>query len=54
LKIGTTSTIPVFINGSTSNTYSVTFRIMFDVSIAEMVLYDRIYGIDYIELVPVP
>jgi uncharacterized surface protein with fasciclin (FAS1) repeats len=54
LKIGTTSTIPVFINGSTSNTYSVTFRIMFDVSIAEMVLYDRIYGIDYIDLVPVP
>lgn len=54
IKIGSTTTFPVYINGSTTNTYSITFRIMFNVSDAELVLYDRKYGIDYIELVPVP
>lgn len=54
VKIGSTETFPVFINSNKSNTYYVSFRIMLDVSNAELVLYDRTYGIDYIELVPVP
>lgn len=54
VKIGTTSTFPVYINSNTTNTYFVSFRIMLSVTNAELVLYDRKYGIDYIQLVPVP
>jgi hypothetical protein len=54
VKIGVTNTFPVYVNSSKTNTYFVRLKVIVDVSSAELVLYDRRLGIDYIELVPVP
>lgn len=52
LQIGDTYSIPVFINEELNNNYSVKFKVIVDVSEPELLLYDRRFGIDYIELVP--
>ena len=52
IKIGDTYSNPVYVN-STDETYFVKLKVFVDVSDAELVLYDRSFGIDYIELVPV-
>ncbi|WP_372771920.1 fasciclin domain-containing protein [Mangrovibacterium sp.] len=52
VKIGDTYTFPVYVNRSENSTYSVKLKVFVDVSDAELVLYTREFGIDYIELVP--
>lgn len=54
VKIGDTYNFPVYVNSLKTNTYFVKLKVIIDVSQAELVLYDRRVGIDYIELVPVP
>ena len=54
VKIGDTYNFPVYVNSLDDKTYSVKFKVIVDVSSAELILYDRNFGIDYIELVPVP
>jgi uncharacterized surface protein with fasciclin (FAS1) repeats len=53
LKIGDTYSFPVYVNRVENSNYTVKFRVYVDVSSAELILYDRNFGIDYIELVPV-
>ncbi len=52
VKIGDTYDIPVFIDDDTGNSYSVKVKVIMDVSDAASVYYDRMVGIDYLELVP--
>ncbi|WP_372753382.1 fasciclin domain-containing protein [Labilibaculum sp.] len=52
MKIGSTYTNPVYVNDNSDNKYIVKLKVFVDVSEAELVLYDRVFGIDYIELVP--
>lgn len=52
VKIGDTYDIPVYIDDEASNNYHVKVKVMMDVEDAAVVLYDRMVGIDYIELVP--
>lgn len=53
IPIGDTYDIPVFINEELDNEYFVKLKIIVDVSEAEQVLYDRQFGLDYVELTPV-
>jgi len=52
IKIGGTYSIPVYVGSAKSNPYYVKLKVIIDVSEAELVLFDRKFGIDYIELVP--
>lgn len=52
IKIGDTYSNPVYVN-DTENTYFAKLKVFIDVSEAELVLYNRSFGIDYIELSPV-
>lgn len=53
IQIGKTFSNPVFVDADKNNAYITKLSISIDVSDAELVLYDRIVGIDYVELVPV-
>ncbi len=52
MQIGDTYDIPTFIDNNPTNPYSVLVKVFVSVSQAELVLYGRKFGIDYIELVP--
>ena len=52
IKIGDTYSNPVYVN-DTEKTYFAKLKVFIDVSEAELVLYNRSFGIDYIELSPV-
>ncbi len=52
VKIGGTYDFPVYVNRNESSSYSVKLKVFVDVSDAELVLYTREVGIDYIELIP--
>ncbi|MGQ1786072.1 MULTISPECIES: fasciclin domain-containing protein [unclassified Saccharicrinis] len=52
VKIGDTYDIPVFVDDNAKNSYYVKVKVIMDVEDAAIVLYDRMVGIDYIELVP--
>jgi uncharacterized surface protein with fasciclin (FAS1) repeats len=52
IKIGDTYSNQVYVNSDEDNDYLVKLRVYVDVSEAELVLYDRVFGIDYIKLVP--
>ena len=53
ITIGDTYDIPVFINEEIDNEYTVKLKIIIDVSEPELILYDRKFGLDYVELTPV-
>jgi uncharacterized surface protein with fasciclin (FAS1) repeats len=53
IQIGETYSNPVYVNDDEDNDYIVKLKVYIDVSEAELLLYDRQVGIDYIELVPV-
>jgi uncharacterized surface protein with fasciclin (FAS1) repeats len=53
IQIGDTYSNPVYVNDDEDNDYIVKLKVYMDVSDAELLLYDRQVGIDYIELVPV-
>lgn len=53
INIGGTYDIPVYINEENDNEYYVKLKVIVDVSDAETILYDRRFGMDYAELVPV-
>ncbi|WP_405292348.1 fasciclin domain-containing protein [Algibacter sp. Ld11] len=53
ITIGDTYDIPVFINEEVDNEYFVKLKIIVDVSEPELLLYDRKFGLDFIELTPV-
>ncbi|MFB9056173.1 fasciclin domain-containing protein [Mariniflexile ostreae] len=53
VQIGDTYTIPVYINQEENNDFAVKLKVFVDVSEPELILYDRRFGIDYAELVPV-
>jgi len=53
ITIGDTYDIPVFINEELDNEYFVKLKIIIDVSEPELLLYDRKFGLDYVELTPV-
>lgn len=53
IQIGDTYSNPVYVNDDEDNDYIVKLKVYMDVSEAELLLYDRQVGIDYIELVPV-
>lgn len=52
IKIGDTYSNPVYVS-NTDKTYFAKLKVFVDVSEAELVLYNRSFGIDYIELSPV-
>ncbi|MEP5341810.1 MAG: fasciclin domain-containing protein [Algibacter sp.] len=53
ITIGDIYDIPVFINDKIDNNYFVKLKVIVDVSEAELIIYDRKFGIDYAELTPV-
>ena len=53
ITIGDTYDIPVFINEELDNEYFVKLKIIIDVSEPELIIYDRTFGLDYVELTPV-
>ncbi|MDN3665819.1 fasciclin domain-containing protein [Algibacter miyuki] len=53
VPIGDVYDIPVFINEELDNEYFVKLKIIVDVSEPELLLYDRKFGLDYVELKPV-
>lgn len=53
IKIGDNYDFPVYVNNLPNNPFKVTFRIYIEITDAELVLYGRKFGVDYIELVPV-
>ncbi|WP_139955806.1 fasciclin domain-containing protein [Flavicella sediminum] len=52
MQIGDTYTIPVYVNNAQSNSYFVKLKVIVDISEPELLLYDRKFGIDYVELIP--
>jgi uncharacterized surface protein with fasciclin (FAS1) repeats len=52
VQIGDTYSIPVYVNNAASNNYFVKLKVIVDVSEPEQLLYDRKFGIDYVELIP--
>lgn len=53
LQIGGDYLFNAFVDDNQDNIYSVKLRVIVDVSNAELALYNRRFGIDYVELVPV-
>ncbi|MDO5971335.1 fasciclin domain-containing protein [Flavivirga aquimarina] len=53
IQIGDTYTFPVYINQENDNNYYVKLKVFVDVSESELILYDRRFGIDYAELIPI-
>lgn len=53
IQIGDIYSIPVYINNELDNESYVKLKVFVDVRDAELLLYDRKFGIDYAELVPV-
>ncbi|MCL5129804.1 fasciclin domain-containing protein [Algibacter sp. L4_22] len=53
VPIGDTYDIPVYINEEIDNEYTVKLKIIIDVSEPELILYERKFGLDYVELTPV-
>lgn len=53
ITIGDVYDIPVFINEEIDNEYFVKLKVIVDVSEAELIIYDRKFGLDYAELTPV-
>ncbi|WP_299669140.1 fasciclin domain-containing protein [uncultured Polaribacter sp.] len=53
VRIGGTYAIPVYINSNKTNNFFVKLKVIIDVSEPELLLYDRSFGIDYAELVPI-
>jgi uncharacterized surface protein with fasciclin (FAS1) repeats len=53
ITIGDTYDIPVYINEEIDNEYTVKLKIIIDVSEPELIIYERKFGLDYVELTPV-
>lgn len=53
IQIGGDYVFNAFVDESVENIYSVKLKVIVDVSNAELALYNRRFGIDYVELVPV-
>ncbi|XMO85330.1 fasciclin domain-containing protein [Algibacter sp. AS12] len=53
VTIGDIYDIPVFVNNEIDNDYFVKLKVIVDVIDAELILYDRKFGLDYVELTPV-
>ena len=52
IRIGDTYSIPVYVNNNNNNSFFVKLKVIVDVSEPELLLYDRMFGIDYAELIP--
>lgn len=53
IQIGGDYLFKAFVDESENNIYNVKLRVIVDVNNAELALYNRRFGIDYVELVPV-